>query len=149
MYSSYFCVLNYCSTKSTVTEVTEVMATDKQVRGFKKAVFTKLTSKLNRLKAEDSKDDAKNLLVELKNAFTAFEEAHSVVCEHELDFDEFMKEEQNILGVEEQYIECLNDIMPWLNGDDLAAAVQPHAVKPWVSYSPCPKWTFNHMMATV
>ena len=101
------------------------MATDKQVRGFKKAVFTKLTSKLNRLKAEDSKDDAKDLLVELKKAFTAFEEAHSVVCEHELDFDEFMKEKQNILEVEEQYIQCLNNIMPWLNGDDLAAAVQP------------------------
>ena len=101
------------------------MATDKQVRGFKKAVFTKLTSKLNRLKAEDSKDDAKDLLVELKKAFTAFEEAHSVVCEHELDFDEFMKEEQNILEVEEQYIQCLNNIMPWLNGDDLAATVQP------------------------
>ena len=101
------------------------MATDKQVRGLKKAVFTKLTSKLNRLKAEDSKDDAKDLLVELKKAFTAFEEAHSVVCEHELDFDEFMKEEQNILEVEEQYIQCLNNIVPWLNGDDIAAAVHP------------------------
>ena len=127
------------------------MATDKQVRGLKKAVFTKLTSKLNRLKAEDSKDDAKDLLVELKKAFTAFEEAHSVVCEHELDFDEFMKEEQNILEVEEQYIQCLNNIMPWLNGDDLAAAVHPPCSQTLgkLSYSPCPKWTFNHMMATV
>ena len=125
VYSSYFCVLNYYSTKSTVTEVTEVMATDKQVRGFKKAAFTKLISKLNRLMAEDSKDDVKDLLVELSNAYNAFEEAHNIVCEHNIDFDDFMKDEQYFLDVGKQYTQCLNDIKPWLNGDGLAAAVQP------------------------
>ena len=122
VYSSYFCVLNYHSTKSTVTEV---MATDKQVRGFKKAAFTKLISKLNRLTAEDSKDDVKDLLVELSNAYNAFEEAHNIVCEHNTDFDDFMKDEQYFLDVGKQYTQCLNDIKPWLNGDGLAAAVQP------------------------
>ena len=122
VYSSYFCVLNYCSTKSTVTED---MATDKQVRGFKKAAFTKLISKLNRLMAEDSKDDVKDLLVELSNAYNAFEEAHNIVCEHNIDFDDFMKDEQYFLDVGKQYTQCLNDIKPWLNGDGLAAAVQP------------------------
>ena len=101
------------------------MATDKQVRGFKKAAFTKLISKLNRLMAEDSKDDVKDLLVELSNAYNAFEEAHNIVCEHNTDFDDFMKDEQYFLDVGKQYTQCLNDIKPWLNGDGLAAAVQP------------------------
>ena len=101
------------------------MATDKQVRGFKKAAFTKLISKLNRLMAEDSKDDVKDLLVELSNAYNAFEEAHNIVCEHNIDFDDFMKDEQYFLDVGKQYTQCLNDIKPWLNGDGLAAAVQP------------------------
>ena len=122
VYSSYLCVLNYCSTKSTVTEV---MATEKQVRGFKKAAFTKLISKLNRLMAENSKYDVKDLLVELSNAYNAFEEAHNIVCEHNTDFDDFMKDEQYFLDVGKQYTQCLNDIKPWLNGDGLAAAVQP------------------------
>ena len=56
------------------------MYTDVQVRGLKKAVFRRLTSKLNIYKALDSKDDAKSALVELKKAFTAFQEAHDVVC---------------------------------------------------------------------
>ena len=101
------------------------MATNKQVRGFKKAAFTKLSSKLNRLMAEDSKDDVKDLLVELSNAYNAFEEAHNIVCEHNTDFDDFMKDEQYFLDVGKQYTQCLNDIKPWLNGDGLAAAVQP------------------------
>ena len=101
------------------------MATDKQVRGFKKAAFTKLISKLNRLMAEDSKDDVKDLLVELSNAYNAFEEAHNIVCEHNIDFDDFMKDEQYFLDVGKQYTQCLNNIKPWLNGDGLAAAVQP------------------------
>ena len=122
MYSSYFCVLNYYSTKSTVTEV---MATDKQVRGFKKAAFTKLISKLNCLMAEDSKDNVKYLLVELNNAYNAFEDAHNIVCEHNTDFDDFMKDAQYFLDVGKQYTQCLNDIKLWLNGDGLAAAVQP------------------------
>ena len=88
MYSSYFCVLNYCSTKSTFTEVTEVtMYTDQQMRGLKKVVFRKLTGKLNILKAFDSKDDAKSALVELKKAFIAFEETHDVVCAPLTDFE--------------------------------------------------------------
>ena len=117
MYSSYFCVLNYCSTKSTVTEVTEdTMYTDVQVRGLKKVVFRRLTGKLNILKALDSKDDAKSVLVELKKAFTAFEEAHDVVCAPITDFGEQMKEDQEFMDVELQYTQCLNDINPWLYG---------------------------------
>ena len=120
MYSSYFCVLNYYSTKSTVTEVTEetevIMYTDLQVRGLKKVVFRRLTGKLNILKALDSKDDAKSALVELKKAFTAFEEAHDVVCAQITDFGEQMKEQQEFIDVEQQYTQCLNDISPWLYG---------------------------------
>ena len=114
MYSSYFCVLNYYSTKSTVTEV--IMYTDLQVRGLKKVVFRRLTGKLNILKALDSKDDAKSALVELKKAFTAFEEAHDVVCAPITDFGEQMKEQQEFIDVEQQYTQCLNDINPWLYG---------------------------------
>ena len=118
MYSSYFCVLNYCSTKSRVTEVTEAMYTDVQVRGLKKAVFRRLTSKLNIYKALDSKDDAKSALVELKKAFTAFQEAHDVVCAPIIDFGEQMKEQQEFMDVELQYTQCLNDINSWLYGDN-------------------------------
>ena len=121
MYSSYFCVLNYYSTKSTVTEVTEVtdaMYTDVQVRGLKKVVFRRLTGKLNILKALDSKDDAKSLLVELKKAFTAFQEAHDVVCVSITDFGEQLKEEQEFIDVQLQYTQCLNDINSWLYGDN-------------------------------
>ena len=113
MYSSYFCVLNYCSTKSTVTEA---MYTDVQVRGLKKAVFRRLTSKLNIYKALDSKDDAKSALVALKKAFTAFQEAHDVVCAPIIDFGEQMKEQQEFMDVELQYTQCLKDINPWLYG---------------------------------
>ena len=116
MYSSYFCVLNYYSTKSTVTEVT--MYTDLQVRGIKKAVFRRLTSKLNIHKALDSKDDAKSALVELKKAFTAFQEAHDVVCVSITDFGEQLKEEQEFIDVQLQYTQCLNDINSWLYGDN-------------------------------
>ena len=119
MYSSNLCVLNYCSTKSTVTEVTEVtMYTDLQVRGIKKAVFRRLTSKLNIHKALDSKDDAKSALVELKKAFTAFQEAHDVVCVSITDFGEQLKEEQEFIDVQLQYTQCLNDINSWLYGDN-------------------------------
>ena len=118
MYSSYFCVLNYCSTKSTVTEVTDAMYTDVQVRGLKKVVFRRLTGKLNILKALDSKDDAKSLLVELKKAFTAFQEAHDVVCVSITDFGEQLKEEQEFIDVQLQYTQCLNDINSWLYGDN-------------------------------
>ena len=119
MYSSYFCVLNYYSTKSTVTEVTEAtMYTDVQVRGLKKLMFRRLTSKLNILKALDSKDDAKSVLVELKKAFTAFQEAHDVVCAPITDFGEQMKEEQEFIDVQLQYTQCLNDIIFWLYGDN-------------------------------
>ena len=118
MYSSYFCVLNYCSTKSTVTEVTEAMYTDVQVRGLRRAVFRRLTSKLNIHKALDSKDDAKSALVDLKKAFTAFQEAHDVVCAPITDFGEQMKEEQEIIDVQLQYTQCLNDINSWLYGDN-------------------------------
>ena len=114
MYSSYFCVLNYCSTKSTVTE--DTMYTDLQVRGLKKAVFRRLTSKLNIHKALDSKDDAKSALVELKKAFTAFQEAHDVVCAPITDFGEQMKEQHEFMDVELQYTQCLKDINPWLYG---------------------------------
>ena len=113
MYSSYFCVLNYYSTKSTVTEA---MYTHVQVRGLKKAVFRRLTSKLNIHKALDSKDDAKSALVDLKKAFTAFQEAHDVVCAPITDFGEQMKEEQEFMDVQLQYKQCLNDINPWLYG---------------------------------
>ena len=116
MYSSNLCVLNYCSTKSTVTEAT--MYTDVQVRGLKKAVFRRLTSKLNIHKALDSKDDAKSALVELKKAFTAFQEAHDVVCAPITDFGEQMKEEQEFIDVQLQYTQCLNDINSWLYGDN-------------------------------
>ena len=117
MYSSNLCVLNYCSTKSTVTEVTEdTMYTDVQVRGLKKVMFRRLTGKLNILKALDSKDDAKSVLVELKKAFTAFGEAHDVVCVPITDFGEQMKEEQEFIDVQLQYTQCLNDINPWLYG---------------------------------
>ena len=117
MYSSYFCVLNYYSAISTVTEVTEAtMYTDLQVRGLKKVVFRRLTGKLNILKALDSKDDAKSALVELKKAFTAFQEAHDVVCVSITDFGEQLKEDQEFIDVEQQYTQCLNDINPWLYG---------------------------------
>ena len=101
---------------STVTEVTEAMYTDVQVRGLKKAVFRRLTSKLNIHKALDSKDDAKSALVELKKAFTAFQEAHDVVCAPITDFGEQMKEEQEFIDVQLQYTQCLNDINSWLYG---------------------------------
>ena len=116
MYSSYFCVLNYYSTKSTVTE--DTMYTDVQVRGLKKVMFRRLTGKLNILKALDSKDDAKSVLVELKKAFTAFQEAHDVVCAPITDFGEQMKEEQEFIDVQLQYTQCLNDINSWLYGDN-------------------------------
>ena len=92
------------------------MYTDVQVRGLKKAVFRRLTSKLNIHKALDSKDDAKSALVELKKAFTAFQEAHDVVCAPITDFGEQMKEDQEFIDVEQQYAQCLNDINPWLYG---------------------------------
>ena len=92
------------------------MYTDVQVRGLKKAVFRRLTSKLNIHKALDSKDDAKSALVELKKAFTAFQEAHDVVCAPITDFGEQMKEQQEFIDVEQQYTQCLNDINPWLYG---------------------------------
>ena len=114
MYSSNLCVLNYYSTKSTVTEVT--MYTDQQMRGLKKIVFRRLTGKLNILKALDSKDDAKTALVDLKKAFTAFKEAHDVVCLSITDFDEQLKEDQEFIDVKLQYTQCLNDINPWLYG---------------------------------
>ena len=114
MYSSYFCVLNYYSTKSIVTE--DTMYTDLQVRGLKKVVFRRLTGKLNILKALDSKDDAKSVLVELKKAFTAFQEAHDVVCVSITDFGEQLKEDQEFIDVQLQYKQCLNDINPWLYG---------------------------------
>ena len=116
MYSSNLCVLNYYSTKSTVTE--DTMYTDVQVRGLKKVVFRRLTGKLNILKALDSKDDAKSVLVELKKAFTAFGEAHDVVCAPISDFGEQMKEEQEFIDVQLQYTQCLNDINSWLYGDN-------------------------------
>ena len=92
------------------------MYTDVQVRGLKKAVFRRLTSKLNIHKALDSKDDAKSALVELKKAFTAFQEAHEVVCVSITDFGEQMKEQQEFMDVELQYTQCLKDINPWLYG---------------------------------
>ena len=92
------------------------MYTDVQVRGLKKAVFRRLTSKLNIHKALDSKDDAKSVLVELKKAFTAFQEAHDVVCAPITDFGEQMKEDQEFMDVELQYTQCLKDINPWLYG---------------------------------
>ena len=94
------------------------MYTDVQVRGLKKVVFRRLTGKLNILKALDSKDDAKSLLVELKKAFTAFQEAHDVVCVSITDFGEQMKEEQEFIDVQLQYTQCLNDINSWLYGDN-------------------------------
>ena len=96
----------------------EAMYIDQQVRGLKKAVFRRLTSKLNIHKALDSKDDAKSTLVELKKAFTAFEEAHDVVCAPITDFNEQMKEDQEFMDVEQQYTQCLNDINPWLYGEN-------------------------------
>ena len=101
-----------------VTEVTEAMYTDVQVRGLRRAVFRRLTSKLNIHKALDSKDDAKSALVDLKKAFTAFQEAHDVVCAPITDFGEQMKEEQEIINVQLQYTQCLNDINSWLYGDN-------------------------------
>ena len=92
------------------------MYTDVQVRGLKKAVFRRLTSKLNIHKALDSKDDAKSALVELKKAFTAFQEAHDVVCAPLTDFDEQLKADQEFIDVQLQYKQCLNDINPWLYG---------------------------------
>ena len=92
------------------------MYTDVQVRGLKKAVFRRLTSKLNIHKALDSKDDARSALVELKKAFTAFQEAHDVVCAPITDFGEQMKEQQEFMDVELQYTQCLKDINPWLYG---------------------------------
>ena len=92
------------------------MYTDVQVRGLKKLMFRRLTGKLNILKALDSKDDAKSVLVELKKAFTGFEEAHDVVCAPITDFGEQMKEQQEFMDVELQYTQCLKDINPWLYG---------------------------------
>ena len=92
------------------------MYTDVQVRGLKKLMFRRLTGKLNILKALDSKDDAKSVLVELKKAFTGFEEAHDVVCASITDFGEQMKEQQEFMDVELQYTQCLEDINPWLYG---------------------------------
>ena len=92
------------------------MYTDQQVRGLKKAVFKRLTSKLNIHKALDSKDEAKSVLVDLKKAFTAFEEAHDVICAPITDFEEQMTEEQEFMEVQQQYTQCLNDINPWLYG---------------------------------
>ena len=92
------------------------MYTDLQVRGLKKIVFRRLTGKLNILKALDSKDDAKSALVELKKAFTAFQEAHDVVCAPLTDFDEQLKADQEFIDVQLQYKQCLNDINPWLYG---------------------------------
>ena len=92
------------------------MYTDLQVRGLKKVVFRRLTGKLNILKALDSKDDAKSALVELKKAFTAFQEAHDVVCAPLTDFDEQLKADQEFIDVQLQYKQCLNDINPWLYG---------------------------------
>ena len=94
------------------------MYTDLQVRGLKKVVFRRLTGKLNILKALDSKDDAKSALVELKKAFTAFQEAHDVVCVSITDFGEHLKEEQEFIDVQLQYTQCLNDINSWLYGDN-------------------------------
>ena len=94
------------------------MYTDVQVRGLRRAVFRRLTSKLNIHKALDSKDDAKSALVDLKKAFTAFQEAHDVVCAPITDFGEQMKEEQEIIDVQLQYTQCLNDINSWLYGDN-------------------------------
>ena len=94
------------------------MYTDLQVRGLKKVVFRRLTGKLNILKALDSKDDAKSALVELKKAFTAFQEAHDVVCVSITDFGEQLKEEQEFIDVQLQYTQCLNDINSWLYGDN-------------------------------
>ena len=94
------------------------MYTDVQVRGLKKLMFRRLTGKLNILKALDSKDDAKSVLVELKKAFTAFQEAHDVVCAPITDFGEQMKEEQEFIDVQLQYTQCLNDINSWLYGDN-------------------------------
>ena len=94
------------------------MYTDVQVRGLKKVVFRRLTGKLNILKALDSKDDAKSLLVELKKTFTAFQEAHDVVCVSITDFGEQLKEEQEFIDVQLQYTQCLNDINSWLYGDN-------------------------------
>ena len=92
------------------------MYTEVQVRGLKKVVFRRLTGKLNIFKALGSRDDAKSALVELKKAFTAFEEAHDVVCAPITDFREQMKEEQEFMDVQLQYKQCLNDINPWLYG---------------------------------
>ena len=92
------------------------MYTDVQVRGLKKLMFRRLTGKLNILKALDSKDDAKSVLVELKKAFTGFEEAHDVVCAPITDFGEQFKEDQEFMDVELQYTQCLKDINPWLYG---------------------------------
>ena len=92
------------------------MYTDLQVRGLNKAVFRRLTGKLNIFKALDSKDDAKSALFELKKAFTAFEEAHDVVCAPLTNFDEQLKEDQECMDVELQYTQCLNGINLWLYG---------------------------------
>ena len=98
-------ILHLCShlllnVKHSYRRVTEAMYTDVQVRGPKKAVFRRLTSKLNIYKALDSKDDAKSALLELKKAFTAFQEAHDVVCAPIIDFGEQMKEQQEFMDVE-------------------------------------------------
>ena len=92
------------------------MYTDVQVRGLKKVVFRRLTGKLNIFKALDSRDDAKSALVELKKAFTAFQEAHDVVCAPLTDFDKQLKADQEFIDVQLQYKQCLNDINPWLYG---------------------------------
>ena len=80
--------------------------------------FRRLISKLTIHKALDSEDDAKSALVELKKAFTAFQETHDVVCASITDFGEQMKEEQEFMDVKLQYKQCLNDINPWLYGAD-------------------------------
>ena len=104
------------------------MYTDVQVRGLKKVVFRRLIGKLNILKALDSKDDAKSLLVELKKAFTAFQEAHDVVCVSITDFGEQLKEEQEFIDVHLQYTQCLNDINSWLYGDNCDVSYAKHSL---------------------
>ena len=95
------------------------------MRGLKKIVFRRLTGKLNILKALDSKDDAKTALVDLKKAFTAFKEAHDVVCLSITDFDEQLKEDQEFMDVKLQYTQCLNDINPWLYGTNYVSYAKP------------------------
>ena len=79
-------------------------------------MFSITTQRKAQLQALDSKDDAKSVLVELKKAFTAFEEAHDVVCVPITEFVDQMKVDHKFMDVEQQYTQCLNDINPWLYG---------------------------------